>query len=164
MTWSAEDAFEQRKNALRFLLDNSTGEFTRSLDWCEQSDSGIPDGVWSLLLEEKFIQGNIVGGAKWRLTVPGWIEACRLLRDEIGLDKRFGILSAHLKTLAEARTGGDSSTRAIAEQAGLSEVWVFDAICGRMAELIYAQHGATVIDKMGGVDIPPHIGNKRRST
>ncbi len=52
MTWSAQDALEQRKGALRFLMDFGTADLTRSLEWREQSASNIPDGVWSLLLQE----------------------------------------------------------------------------------------------------------------
>jgi hypothetical protein len=82
------------------------------------------------------------------------------LRVEISLDKRFGVLSAHLKRLPGGRTETDTTTRAIEERTGLSELWVFDAISGRTAETIYGQHGANLIDKMGGVEIPAHIGNK----
>jgi hypothetical protein len=89
MTLSPEDAVAQRKKALRLLLDGG-GEFTRSLNRYPQSDSGIPSGIWSLLEKDRFIQGYVAGGVRWRLTLDGWIEACRLLRDEIDLDKRFG--------------------------------------------------------------------------
>src|SRR4051794_129403 len=99
MTWWHVEAAEQRKNALSLLLDKTDRKFVRSLDWHEQEGSGIPDGVWSLLRHDQLVKGNVVGGAKWRLTVDGWIEACRLLREEVDLDKRFGFLSAKLKAI-----------------------------------------------------------------
>jgi hypothetical protein len=163
MTWSPEDALNQRKTALRLLLDESGGEFTRSLAWYRQSD--IPNGVWSLLLQDRLVQGHVVGGAKWRLTADGWIEACHLLRDEIGLDKRFGVLSKHLKDLMEGRSELNITVtiQAVTTNTGLSEYWIRDAISGQMAERVYGQHGAK-IDSMGGwVDIPSHIGNKLSS-
>lgn len=52
-----------------------------------------------------------------------------------------------------------TSTQAIAESTGLPELWVFDAIEGSMAEIIYRQHGATLADRMGGVEVAAHIGN-----
>jgi len=97
---------------------------------------------------------------KWRLTGPGWIEACSLLRGEIELDQRFGVLSGYLKGLAAGRKLADTSTQAVSTATGLSEQWVFDAIEGKMAETIYGQYGAYLLDKMGGVEIPAHIGNK----
>lgn len=160
MTWSAIDALEQRKKAYRSLLNAIEADYTRSLEWREQSDTDVPDGVWSLLLAEGSVAGNVIGGAKWRLTVPGWIGACLLLREEIGLDERFGRFSGYLKKIG-GRSGADTSTRAIAEATGIAEEWVFDAIDGQMAELIYSQHGPTLLDRMGGVEIPAHIGNKR---
>ena len=160
MTWSAIDAVEQRKEAYRSLLNASEADYTRSLEWREQSDTDVPDGVWSLLLAEGFVAGNVIGGAKWRLTVTGWIDACFLLREETGLDERFGRFAGYLKRIG-GRSGADTSTRAIAEATEMSEEWVFDAIDGQMAELIYGQHGPTLLDRMGGVEIPAHIGNKR---
>lgn len=103
MTWSAEDAFNARKKALRLLLDDTGGKFTGSLKWFEQDGSGIPQAVWSLLLAEGLVTCHVVGGIKWRITLDGWIEACRLLRDEVDLDRRFGVLSKHLKALADHR-------------------------------------------------------------
>jgi hypothetical protein len=81
MTWSREEAVEQRKKALRLLLDYRDGNFTLCLDWFKQDGSDIAKGVWSLLYEDGLVKGNVIGGAKWRLTVEGWIEACSLLRD-----------------------------------------------------------------------------------
>ena len=151
---------EQRRAALRLLLDDKKTDFPRSLEWYTQSDSNIPDGVWSLLHNDGFVHGNVVGGMKWRLTLAGWIEACALLRDEIHLDKHFGILSAHLKDLTAGRTLADTTARNVSSATGLSEEWVLDAVDGQMAESIYSQHGGRLIDKMGTVEIPVHIGNK----
>lgn len=144
---------------MRLLLDEGDGQFTRSLAWYPQSGSSIPDGVWSLLHHEGLVDGNVIGGVGWQLTVDGWIEACRLLRNEIGLDRRFGQLSAHLKKLGDRRTEAYTNTTALAEETGLSEQWIFDAIQGKMAERIFGQHGASVTE-MGDVDIPTYIGNK----
>jgi hypothetical protein len=134
MTWSPQDALDQRKNALRLLLDESGGEYTRSLAWYCQSDSDIPSPTWDLLLEERLVQGNVFGRRNWRLTVDGWIEACHLLRDEIDLDKRFGILSKHLKDLTEDRNELNTTVQAVAANIGMSECWVENAISGHMAE------------------------------
>jgi hypothetical protein len=165
MTWSPADALDQRKNAVRLLLDESGGSFTRSLAWYRQSDSDIPNGIWSLLLEERLVQGHVVGGAKWRLTADGWIEACRLLRDEIDLDKRFGALSKHLKDLTDGRNelNATVTVQEVATNTGLSEYWIRDAIRGQMAERIYGQHGAKIDSMSGYIDIPSHIGNKLSS-
>ena len=160
MTWSNADALEQRKNAYRSLLDPEGGHYTRSLEWRDQDDTNVPDGVWSLLLAEGLVVGNVIGGPKWRLTVSGWIEACRILRGEIGLDERFGRFAGYLKSIG-GRSGTDTSTRAIGEATGIAEAWVFDAIDGQMAELIYGQYGAILADRMGGVEVPAHVGNKR---
>jgi hypothetical protein len=95
------------------------------------------------------------------LTTSGWIEACNLLRDEVGLDRRFGKLSAHLKGLVNGRTEPwvDTHTDNVAKATGLPDLWVFDAIKGQMAEVIYGQHGAKLADDMGGVEVPAHVGN-----
>ena len=105
------------------------------------------------------VYGNVFGGASWQLTVEGWIEACQLLREEVDLDTRFGVLSAHLKSLSARTPETYTTTSVIAEVTGLSEDWVFDALSGRMAERIYNQHGASVLEN-GDVEIPAHIGNK----
>jgi hypothetical protein len=159
MTWSPAEALNQRKNALRLLLDESGRKFTRSLAWYPQVDSGIPDPVWSLLYQDGLIEGYFIGGPSWQLTVDGWIEACQLLREEVDLDTQFGVLSAHLKDLSARTSEAYTTFSAIAEVTGLSEDWVFDALRGRMAERIYNQHGARVLE-MGDVEIPAHIGNK----
>jgi len=157
-----EDALTQRKAALRFLLEGPEGQFARSRDWRPRSESNVELGVWTLLYEEELIKWYVPGGDCFRLTLVGWIEACSLLKEEVDLDKRFGILSAHLKSLNPNRTEAwaFTSTRDIAVTTGLSERWVYDAIEGQMAELIYHQHGATLADQMGDVDVPAHIGNK----
>ena len=160
MTWSPADALNQRKNAFRLLLDKSNGKFTISSDPYPQLNSGIPGPVWSLLHQEGLIQGCGAGEAHWRLTVDGWIEACQLLREEVDLDTRFGVLSAHLKDLSARTPEAYTTHNAIADATGLDRDWVFDALRGRMAERIYNQHGATA-SKMGGIEIPAHIGNKR---
>lgn len=160
MTWSPVEASEQRRKALALLLlDEADHQFVRSLEWHEQDGSGIPDAVWSLLNRDGLVMGNVVGGASWRLTVDGWIEACRLLREEVDLDRRFGILSAHLKALG-GRMGDMTTVQAIAESTGLHWLWVSDAIAGQMAERIYGQHGAVELDQMGGIEIPAHVGIK----
>lgn len=94
------------------------------------------------------------------LTVEGWIEACHLLRDEIDLDRRFGILSKHLKDLTEGRDELNTTVQAVGTNAGLSECWVKNAISGQMAERIYRQHGAKIDLMSGYIDVPSHIGNK----
>jgi hypothetical protein len=163
MTWSRGYALEQEKKALRLLLDYRDG--TRSLDWCEESGSGFPNGVWSRFLEKGLVTGNVVGGGKWRLTVNGWIEACRLLRDEIDLDKRFGVLNKHLKDRSDRKELYTTVTvQAIVANTGLSECWVRDAICGQMAERIYGRHGAKIDSMSGYVDIPSCIGNELTTT
>lgn len=159
MSWSADRDRAEKKNALRLLLDVSDGQFTRSDEWYPQSKSNIPIAVWSQLYNDGHINWYAPGGDSFRLTVDGWIEACRLLRDEIGLDERFGKLSAHLKDLG-GRDGAYTHTDTVADNTGLSTVWVFDAIEGRMAERIYQQYGAKLTSKMGDVEIPPHIGKK----
>jgi hypothetical protein len=159
MSWSPERTREQQAAALRFLLDTRTADFTRDLDWREENASGIPPAVWSLLYQRKLVEGNVIGGPKWRLTIDGWIVACRLHKDEMGLDQRFGKLSAHLKALGE-RSGGFSHVNDVARETGFSELWVFDAIAGRMAERIFEQHGANLEDPMGGIEIPAHVGQK----
>lgn len=159
MTWSPAEALNQRKNALRLLLDESGGKFTRSLTWYPQLDSDVPGPVWSLLHQAGLVDGYVIGGRSWRLTVEGWIEACQLLREEVDLDTRFGVLSAHLKDLSARTPEAYTTTSAIAKVTGLSEDWVFDALRCRMAERIYNQHGASALE-MGDVEIPPHIGNK----
>ena len=68
MTWSPEEALNQRKNALRLLLDESGGKFTRSLVWYPQLDSGIPDAVWSQLYQEGLVDGSVIGGPSWQRT------------------------------------------------------------------------------------------------
>ena len=130
MTWSEDDALEQKKEAFRLLLDERSAEFTRSLGWYRQRDSSIPDAIWSPLFEMGIVRGNVVGGPTWRLTVEGWIEACRLLREEIGLDERFGILSARLKDLTEARRDLQTTTtvQEVSARTFLSELWIQDAI------------------------------------
>jgi hypothetical protein len=160
MTWSSTDAIEQRKKAYRCLLNVSGGHYTRSLEWRDQQSTGVPDGVWSLLFAGGLVAGNVIGGPKWRLTVSGWIEACGFLREEIGLDERFGRFAGYLKAMG-GRSGADTSTRAIAEATGIAEEWVFDAIDGQMAEFVYGQHGPILLDRMGGVEVPAHIGNKK---
>jgi hypothetical protein len=162
MTLSPADGLNQRKNALRLLLDGSDEKFTRSLAWYSQLDSNIPDPVWSLLYQDGLVDGNVVGGPKWRLTIKGWIETCRLLREEVDLDTRFGRLCAHLKDLSARKPEAHTTCSAIAKETGLSEYWVFDALWGGMAERIYNRHGASV-HKMGAVEIPPHIGIKLSS-
>jgi len=161
MTWSREEALKQRKCAFRFLLDNSGNQFTRSPEWYPQALTNVLPGVWTLLYEEGFVHWYTPGGDCFRLTTPGWIEACRLLRDEVDLDRRFGVLSAYLKGLTLNRTDSwaMTSSQAIAEKTGLPELWVSDAIEGRMAEVIYREHGARLADAMGGVEVPAHVGN-----
>jgi hypothetical protein len=159
MTWSQSEALSQRKRALRLLLDESGKNFTRASEWFEQSESVIPDGIWSLLNEEGLVHGNVMGGKRWRLTVDGWIEACRLLRDEINLDDRFGALSRHLKDLGARGSDAFTTFREVAAATDLSEEWVLDAVRGRMAERIFHQHGA-ITHRGGIVEIPPHIGVK----
>ena len=89
MTWSPQEALDARKDALRWLLDKSNGEFRRSIDWVDQKGSGVPDGTWSLLYKDGllccFAAGSERPGVEpsWRLTLPGWIEACQLLRVEV---------------------------------------------------------------------------------
>ncbi len=156
MTWSREEAMEQRKKALRSLLEKDSG-FVSSLDW--RDGSAAPDGVWSLLLSEQLVDCYAFGGKSWRLSLDGWIEACDLLRDEVGLDKRFGELSKHLDDLNVGRKGTYTTVDAIVAKTGLNEFWVADAIEGRMAERIYRKHGATIQKMSGDVDIPPHFGN-----
>ena len=114
-----------------------------------------------MLRDEGLIDWYVIGGHAFRLTTTGWIEACRLLRDEVDLDKRFGALSAHLKglTLGRTESWAHTYTDAIADKAGLPADWVFDAIDGHMAEIIYGQHGAKLSDRMGGVEVPAHLGN-----
>ena len=162
MTWSAADFLDQKKNAFRFLLDCNNGQFARSLDWQPQSPSGVPEGVWSLLRDQDFVDcydvGSNVYGKRWRLTLPGWIETCSLLKDEIGLDARFGLLSAHLKGLAGGRIGAYADLSSIEQTTGISEQWLDDAIQGQMAEKIYGRHGGTLFGST--VEIPAHIGNK----
>ena len=157
MTWSREEALEQRKTALRLLLEDGGSDFTRALDW--RDGPTVPDGVWSLLLSENLVDCYGLGGTRWRLNVDGWIEACRFLRDEVGLDKRFGELSKYLSDLNVGRGGAYSTVDAITANTRLNEFWVWDAISGRMAERIYERHGATVHRMSGEVDIPPHFGN-----
>ena len=161
MTWSREEAMEQRKCAVRFLLDTEQNQFTRSLDWIPQQCTNVPLGIWTLLYEEELVDWYTPGGNRFCLTVSGWIESCRLLRDEVSLDLRFGRLSAHLKrlTLNRAESWAVTTTDDIAEKTGLTELWVFDAIDGNMAEVIYHQHGARLADRMGGVEVPAHLGN-----
>src|SRR5688500_14604749 len=125
MTWSPVEAAEQRKKALALLLDDTDHQFVRSLEWQEQDEAGIPDAVWSLLNHDGLVMGNVVGGASWRLTVEGWIEACRLLREEVDLDRRFGILSAQLKALG-GRMGNMTTVRVVAEHTELHWLWVSD--------------------------------------
>ncbi len=86
-----------------------------------------------------------------------------MLQGEINLDARFALLSAHLKRLG-GRDGDVTSTNAIASATGLPEQWVSDAIEGSMAEIIYRQHGALIIDGMGGVEIPAHLETNSNST
>lgn len=162
MTWSAADALDARKNALRLLLDHTNGKFTRSLEWFEPDGSGIPQGVWSLLLAEDLVKCHVVGGIKWRITLDGWIEACRLLRDEVNLDRRFGELSRHLKALADHRKDLYTTfpVQTVAAETKLDEDWIRDAIEGRMAERIFGQDGATIEQMSGYIDIPAHICNK----
>jgi hypothetical protein len=157
MTWSREEALEQRKKALRLLLEDGGYDFTRALEW--RDGPTVPDGVWSLLLSEGLVDCYALGGTSWRLNVDGWIEACRLLRDEVGLDKRFGDLSKYLSDLNPTRAGFYTTVGAITANTGLNEFWVFDAIGGRMAERIFRKHGATVHPMSGDVEIPPHFGN-----
>jgi hypothetical protein len=161
MTWSNEQALAHRKAALRLLLDRSESQFIRSIEWHPQSATNIPLGTWTLLYEEGLIKWYAPGGNCFRLTTPGWIETCLLLRDEVDLDRRFGLLSAHLKGLTRNRTEdwAWTSTQAIADSLGLPEMWVSDAIEGQMAEFIYRQHGAKLADRMGGVEVPAHVGN-----
>lgn len=156
MSWSAEDDRKARIDAMR-LLFASDGHYTRSLEWYSQASCMIPLPVWSLLYEEGLIDWYSPGGNSFRLTISGWIEACDLLRDEIGLDQRFGKLSAHLKGLA-GRSGHDTHADTVAAETGLPEQWVFDAVKGRMAEKIFDRHGAILASDMGDIDIPPHIG------
>jgi len=158
MTWSRAEALEQRKKALRLLLEDGSSDFTRALEW--RDGPTVPDGVWSLLLSEHFVDCFALGGkSSWRLNVDGWIEACLLLRDEVGLDKRFGDLNRHLSELNIGRAGSYTTVDAITATTGLNEFWVWDAISGRMAERIYRSHGATVHPMSGEVDIRPHFGN-----
>lgn len=160
LTWSREEALEQRRCAIRLLLDNSGNQFTRSLEWYAHARTNVPLAVWTLLEEENFIEWYTLGGDRFRLTISGWIEACRLLRDEVDLDRRFGVLSSHLKRLTLGRTESlvFTSTHAIAEATGLQEIWVSDAVEGHMSKIIYSQHGARLADTMGGVEVPAHIG------
>ena len=157
MSWSPAHDLEKTKNALRLLLDTGDGQFTRSLEWYPHAKSNIHLAVWSQLYDDGLIDWYAPGGDSFRLTVHGWIEACRLLRNDIGLDERFALLSAHLKELG-GRTGTWTTTDAIAERTGLRPDRVFDAIDGHMAERIYNRRGAKLASKMGDVDIPPHIG------
>lgn len=159
MTWSAKDALDYRLKAFRCLLGPNGGQYIRSLEWREQRETDVPAGVWSLLLAEGFVTGNVMGGPTWRLTVAGWIEACRHLREEIDLDERFGRFARQMKALG-GRVGSDTTTRAVAGATGLEESWVFDAVAGSMAEVIYGQYGPTLLDRMGGLEIPAHLGNK----
>jgi hypothetical protein len=159
MTWSPDEAAAQRKMALARLLDDTDQLFVRSERWYRQAGSGIPDAVWSLLDHNGLVRGNDLGGRSWRLTVKGWIEACRLLREEVDLDSRFGVLSAHLKSLG-GRTGAGTTVQAVAEATGLHWRWVNDAIDGQMAERIFDQHGAAKFGRMGDIEIPAHIGIK----
>jgi hypothetical protein len=157
-----EDAFTQRKAALRFLLEGPDSQFVRTREWRPRAESDIELGVWTPLYEAGLIDWYVPGGDHFQLTVKGWIEACKLLRKEVGLDRRFGLLSAHLKRLNEARDQAYASTTTheIATATGLPEQWVFDAIDGKMAENIFHRHGAQLASRMGDVDIPAHIGNE----
>lgn len=161
MTWSLQEALDQRKRAVRCLLDGGGNQFTRSLEWYPLARTDVPLGIWTLLYQERLVHWYTPGGDCFRLTTAGWIEACRILRYEVDLDRRFGVLSAHLKNLTRNRTESFAmtSTQAIAESTGLPELWVFDAIEGSMAEIIYRQHGATLADRRGGVEVSAHIGN-----
>jgi hypothetical protein len=157
LSWSAKDDLDARVQALRLLLDVRDGHCTRSLEWYPQASSDIPLPVWSQLHEENLIHWYALGGNSFRLTIDGWIETCNLLRDEIGLDSRFGKLSKHLKDLG-GRSGSSTHANTIAAETGLSEQWVFEAVKGRMAERIFKRHGATLASEMGDIDVPPHIG------
>jgi hypothetical protein len=161
MTWSIDEEMLQKKAAFRFLLDRSEGHFTRFRHWCPQSETDVPIGVWTQLYDDNQIEWYAPGGNCFRLTTEGWIESCRFLRDEVDLDKRFGILSAHLKGLTQNRTEARTytATQAIADATGLPEQWVSDAIEGKMAELLYHERGAKLTDGMGGVEVPAHFGN-----
>ena len=55
MTWSREEAIEQRKCAVRFLLDTQQDQFTRSLEWIPQQRTNVPLGIWTLLYEEELV-------------------------------------------------------------------------------------------------------------
>jgi hypothetical protein len=161
MSWSAQEELEQRKKALRCLFDSSDGEFRISMMFFEQKKSGVPEGVWHDLHAEGFVNGFAPTGA-WRLTIDGWIEACRLLKDEIGLDERFGKLAEHLKGLnPDRKLFTEGHVERIAAAIGLSELWVMNAIEGRMAERIYNQHGAKI--QMRSIEIPANIGRKLTS-
>jgi hypothetical protein len=157
MSWSSAHDLKQKENAFRLLLDVSHGQFTRSLEWYPKSKSNIHLAVWSQLYEDGLIDWYTPGGDSFCLTLHGWIEACSILRNEISLDQRFAVLSAHLKELG-GRTGTSTTTNTIAEKTRLSPDWVFDTIDGQMAEKIYNRHGAKVASRMGDVDIAPHIG------
>jgi len=153
-------ALDLRKKAMLYLLVDGDGQFCRSLEWFEQKNTNVPTGIWSLLLQEGFVDCFAPGGPAWRLTVTGWIEACRLLRTEVDLDVRFGKLAAHLKGLnSREEILAESHTGQIAAATGLPERWVFDAIDGQMAETVFGKHGASLADRMGGVEIPGCIGN-----
>jgi hypothetical protein len=77
----------------------------------------------------------------------------------IELDKRFGVLSKHLKDLSDHRKVLCITVEAITAKTGLSDRWVRDAISGQMAEKIYCRRGAKIDLMSGYVDIPTHIGN-----
>jgi hypothetical protein len=158
MSWSPARDVEQKKKALFLLLDASDGQFTRSLEWYPQLESDIPLAVWSQLYDDGMVDWYTPGGDNFRLTIDGWIEACHLLRDNIGLDQRFATLSAHLKDLAQQRTGNATHADTVADHTGLPSAWVFDAIKGQMAERIYGRRGARLASEMGDIEIPPHIG------
>ena len=117
--------------------------------------------MWSQLYHDRLIDWYVIGGDSFCLTLGGWIEACRMLRDEVRLDQRFAILSAHLKNLG-GRTVAYAHADTIANQTHLCTAWVFDAIDGQMAERIYHQHGAKLTSRMGDIEIPPDIGKKLR--
>lgn len=125
--------------------------------------AGEYEHSWGLdrVYNDGFISCSTLGGDRFRLTPSGWIKACCLLRDEVGLDRRFGEFSAHLKGLTPNRTElwVITSTQSIAEVTGLPELWVSDAIEGCMAEVIYRQHGAKLANSMGGVEVPANVGN-----
>jgi molybdopterin-guanine dinucleotide biosynthesis protein A len=122
-------------------------------------ESNTPLGVWTLLYDDGLVLWNVVASDRFKLTTSGWIEACRLLRKEVDLDRRFGILSAHLKALTQSRTDNFAVTSVdeIASAIDLPELWISDAIEGNMAEIIYTRHGAQLINR--SVEVPAHFGN-----